>query len=102
LVPTPQHVLAAIAAERERIKQTAGCERRKRKRDELEAAAIKAMRAAFHELTRKKGARAIDANKKLTGRFHRLGLEVDRIFSTQLFAAKDSRRLRDSLGDNRP
>ena len=94
LVPKPQDVLDAIKAEQERIRQMAGAERRKRKRDEAEHAAIKAIRSAYQNITGKKGARATDANGKLAGRLVRLGREVDEIFSTNLFADIDSRRLR--------
>jgi hypothetical protein len=94
LVPKPQDALDAIKAEQERIKQTASAERRKRKRDQAEHAAIKAIRSAYQKLTGKKGGRTTDANGKLTGRLVRLGREVDQIFGTQLFAEKDSRRLR--------
>jgi hypothetical protein len=94
LVPKPQDVLDAIKAEQEQIKQTASAERRKRKRDQAEHAAIKAIRSAYQKLTGKKGGRATDATGTLTGRLVRLGHEVDQIFGTQLFAEKDSRRLR--------
>ena len=95
LVPMPQDVLDAIKAERERIEQTASTERRKRKRDQDEHAAIQAIRSAYQSLTGKKGGRAIDRrNGKLTGQLVRLGREVDEIFSTNLFAGIDSRRLR--------
>lgn len=94
LVPKPQDVLNAIKAEQARIKQTASPERRKRKRDQAEHAAIEAIRSAYQKLTGKKGGRATDANGKLTGRLVRLGREVDEIFSTKLFAGTDSRRLR--------
>ena len=94
LVPKPQDVVLGIKAEQERIKQAASAERRKRKRDEAEHAAIKAIRSAYQKLTGKKGGRTTDANGKLTGRLVRLGREVDEIFGTRLFAEKDSRRLR--------
>lgn len=94
LVPKPEEVLAAIKSESERTKQMPGDERRKRKRDEAEHAAIEAIRSAYRDLTGKKGGRAIDASGNLTGRMFRLGREIDAVFGTQLFAAKDSRRLR--------
>lgn len=94
LVPKPQDVLDAIRAEQEQIKQTVGTERRKRKRDQAEHTAIKAIRSAYQNLTGKKGGRTTDANGRLTGRLVRLGREVDEIFSTNLFADIDSRRLR--------
>jgi hypothetical protein len=94
LVPKPQDALDAIQAERKRIEQAASTERRKRKRDQAEHAAIQAVRSAYQKLTGKKGGRATDANGKLTGRLVRLGREVDEIFSTNLFADIDSRRLR--------
>ena len=94
LVPKPQDVLDAIKAERKRTEQMAGAERRKRKRDPAEHAAIKAIRSAYQNLTGNKGGRTTDVNGRLTGRFVRLGREIDEIFSTNLFADIDSRRLR--------
>ena len=73
LVPEPRDVLDAIRAEQEQIKQTAGTERRTRKRDQAEHAAIQAIRSAYQKLTGKKGGRTTDADGRLTGRLVRLG-----------------------------
>jgi hypothetical protein len=94
IVPKPGVVLPLIEAEIARIKTTPAIQRRLRKRDTAEQAAIEAIRAAYQALTGRKGRRVLDVERRLTGRFYRLGREIDDIFGTKLFAAKDSRRLR--------
>ena len=91
IVPKAEEVLPLIAAELARIKKTPG--EKRRQRDENEHVAIEAIRAAYRALTGHKGGRVI-AGGKLKGRLVRLGREIDEIFDTALFAAKDSRRLR--------
>jgi hypothetical protein len=94
IAPRPELTLPAIEAEIARIKETPAIQRRLRKRDTAEQAAIEAIRAAYQALTGKKGRRVLDVEGRLTGRFYRLGREIDDIFGTKLFAAKDSRSLR--------
>jgi hypothetical protein len=97
IAPKPEVVLPAIAAKLDLIEATPAAQRRKRKRDEHEQAAIAAIRGAYRMLTNKgyKGARSVDPlSGKLAGRLIGLGHEIDRIFGTALFAEKDSRRLR--------
>jgi hypothetical protein len=94
IAPRPEVVLPTIAVEIERLKATPGAQRRARKRDENEDAAVAAVRNAYGALTGYRGGRAISADGRLTGRLHRLGRDIDGIFGTRLFAEKDSRRLR--------
>jgi hypothetical protein len=99
IVPRPEVVLPVIEAEIARIKTTPAAQRRKRKRDEAEHAAIQAICNFYQKATGNKGRRAVDPKSgKLTGRLIRLGHEIDRIFGTALFAEKDSRRLRTRPG----
>jgi hypothetical protein len=101
IAPKPEVVLPTIAAEAERLKKTPSAQRPKRVRDGNERAAIEAIRNAYRAVTGYRGGRAIGADGRLTGRLHRLGRDIDVIFGTQLFAEKDSRRLR-RVGEKRP
>jgi hypothetical protein len=94
IVPKPELILPAIEAEIERLKTISSVQRQRRVRDANERAAIEAIRSAYRGLTGYRGGRVIDNDGRLTGRLQRLGREIDGIFGTQLFAEKDSRRLR--------
>jgi hypothetical protein len=91
VAPRAADVLPAIERELARITAMPG--EKRRKSNEVEIAAIEAIRSAYRALTGKTGGRVIHAGK-LDGRMVRLGREIDGIFGTKLFAAKDSVRLR--------
>jgi hypothetical protein len=94
LAPNPADMLPGIDAELARLKTTPPAERRLRKRDAGEQAAIDAIRSAYRAITGKKGGRVIDPHGKPTGKLYRLGREIDEIFGARLYAEKDSRRRR--------
>jgi hypothetical protein len=93
VAPKAELILPAIEAELVRLKGTDSATRRKRKRNEIERAAVAAICDAYQKLTGNKGGRVIRSGQ-LSGRLHQLGREIDEIFDTALFAKKDSRRLR--------
>jgi hypothetical protein len=93
IAPKPELVLPALEIESKRLKANPGAQRRKRRRDDAEHAAIEAIRAAYQEVTGNKGGRVI-RNGRLVGRLQSLGREVDNIFGAKLYAVKDSRRHR--------
>jgi hypothetical protein len=95
VVPRPEDALPAIIAEHKSLSEVPGAKRRRRRRHEPSDEAIVAIRAAYRELTGRRGGRVKAPDGKLAGRLVRLGREVDQIFGTSLFVAKvDSRRLR--------
>ena len=91
VVPKPEVVLPVIEAALAKI--TASPRSKKRERDMDEAKAVAAIRAAYREITGHTGGRVIDKGN-LAGRFVALGRDIDGIFGTALFAAKDSVRFR--------
>jgi hypothetical protein len=91
ITPRAEDVLPALERELARIRELPGD--RHRKPNEVEIAAVEAVRTAYHALTGHKGGRVVRAGK-LSGSFVRLGREIDNIFGTQLFLIDDSVRLR--------
>jgi hypothetical protein len=91
IVPKPEIALPLIEAALREI--TANPNAKTRKRDKYEADAIAATRAAYRAITGNTGGRVI-RDGKLVGKLDRLRREVDCIFGTKLFAARDSRRFR--------
>lgn len=93
LVPKPEVVLPTIEAELAKIATVPGSNIREP--NEVEAEAIAAINAAFRQITGSDAGRVVRVKDgKAVGKRILFGREVDGIYGTGLFGAKDSRRFR--------
>jgi hypothetical protein len=92
VVPKPEIVLPMIEAALAQI--TAKPRSQKHERNEAEAMAIAAVSNVYREITGNTRKRVYREGKGAVGARIQFGREIDRIFGTQVFAAKDSVRFR--------
>jgi hypothetical protein len=92
VVPKPEIVLSMIEAALAQI--TAKPRSQKHERNEDEAKAMAAVSNAYREISGNTRKRVYREGKGAVGARIQFGREIDRIFGTQLFAAKDSLRFR--------